>query len=275
MLVSDSCTMRNSAVAMGPVDLAGRREVELDLDRAALDEFPDLPGHRVAESEVVEHRRPQLGRDSLHGADRGLDLAPHAVHVAGRNPASVAHAAGQPGHLQVQAGQLLPELVVQLARDARALVLTHLLQRRRQLVQLPVRLAQLGLRALALGDVAQHRGELRLAVDRDLRDRRFDRKPAAVGAQPHHVHQRRHAARAHRGAARTPPGGGGAPARAASGISRSSGLPIASRRGQAEHALRGRVEHHDLLRRRPPRPPRPSSSRRCVRGGSPRRSAPA
>src|SRR5204863_327486 len=65
----------------------------------------------------------------------------------------------QPFQVPTQTGQRRPQLVVQLARDAHALGLARRTQTGHERAQLPARLAQLFLSALALGDVFGDAGD--------------------------------------------------------------------------------------------------------------------
>ena len=98
---------------------------------------PDLLRHpsgfvldRAAEIAVVEAGWPQAGRDSPHHRDAQIDLSDGRLHsiddITGR--LELAQAAHCRHEIELDARQKLAELVMQLARDARTLLLAHLLE---------------------------------------------------------------------------------------------------------------------------------------------------
>jgi hypothetical protein len=111
--------------------------------------------------------------------------------------------APHPAHVDLQGGERLAELVVQLARDARLLALAQVLRGESQAADVVARLAQRFLLSQALGHVAQDHREEALAVLAHLGDRGLDGELLAVAAQPLHHARGPHAARGFAGLAET------------------------------------------------------------------------
>ena len=100
-----------------------------------------LASHSMAsfKPEMIQDRRPQIGRDlpdrldaELNQPDQRLQL----VHEPDARPGiAPAQLVDEPHELELQAGEHLPEVVVELARDTGALFLARELEPKRELVQ--------------------------------------------------------------------------------------------------------------------------------------------
>jgi len=131
--------------------------VELRRDVEIVRPFADELGQRRDQSKIVERRRPQLAREEVEVL---VELLGRILRVM--NPGQHGTRRGilcEQLELQPEAGKLLPEVIVDLARNTAALVLLHRHQsfdERRVLLRrrLPTRLEE-----LALVDV-QHRDEV-------------------------------------------------------------------------------------------------------------------
>ncbi len=173
------------------------RHVAHGLDFASLGEFLDLPAHGLGQVEIIEDARPQFGRDAPNGDDRAVQHLAHGIQHAGLRLPALLETSVEPGQFQLESGQLLAQFVVQFAGNARALFFAHGLQRDRELTQLGVDSAKIGILAAAFGHVAQHGGELWLAIDHRLGDGGLQRKLATVCAEPEDVHLHPHPAGGH------------------------------------------------------------------------------
>ena len=89
-------------------------------------------------------------------------------------------ALAQPPQVHLERGQKLAELVVQLARDVRLLLLARLEHAHRELAQLALRSLERVLELLAPRDVAQDHGVVASARRAGLRDRGLDRELLAL-----------------------------------------------------------------------------------------------
>ena len=139
-LVRISWKMRNMVVEMSMSSFDRlRRQLGAAADAGALLEFLRLPADRGDQAHVVEHLRAQAGGDLAHRLHRRVDQLAHRVGLLEER--LLAQALGEPGHLHLQAGQHLAELVVDFARDVRALFLAHRDQVRGEAAQLVLRLA--------------------------------------------------------------------------------------------------------------------------------------
>ena len=102
-------------------------------------ELRGFPLNCLGQSKVIEHRRPQVGGDLPHRLDADLDQADQRLQLVDElNPRlriALSELGHQPHELQLQAGQHLPELVVQLAREPRPLFLARRFQTQRQGVE--------------------------------------------------------------------------------------------------------------------------------------------
>src|SRR6185436_393797 len=117
--------------------------------RAGL-ELDGLPLNGGDEAEIVEDTGPQLGRDAAHALDNGVDAPGCGAQPLGNRARGFGAVGGESGKIELEAGERLAELVVDLARDARALLLPDVLQIDGERAQLLVRLSQALLGTLAL-----------------------------------------------------------------------------------------------------------------------------
>ena len=143
---------RRGQVAVEP-RLRQRRSDLAAHARAPL-ELLGLPLDRRLQTQVVEHARPQLRADAPRARDRVVDQLLHVAQL--RQQArlrALGQVATQPGHVHAQRGQGLAQLVVDLAGDARTLLLAHPLEVRAQVTELLARAAQLLLGPPPLGHV--------------------------------------------------------------------------------------------------------------------------
>ena len=172
--------------------------VQAGHETGALLELVEQIFDRRHEAEIIEHEGTQVRGNTPHGGDCRVDHTEYAFHpvaeaLFGRQ------AGGHPRRVHFQRGKPLGELIVQLARDAGALGFPYLVHRCVQLPQSRVGQFELVAGALPLGHVAQNDREKLSALDRHLRDRRFERELLAVGAQPHKDELLTHAPHRHAG----------------------------------------------------------------------------
>ena len=159
----------------------GHVHLQIGLQLGRLDELLRLPFQRRPQALVVQDAGAQVGDDAAQVQHRRVDLPPHAL-AFGQQRRRVAQAARQPVGVHLQRHQLRAQLVVDLARDARALLLAHRLGMVGALAQPRQRIAELA-RALAharlelvVGLAQQRFGPLALA-DVDKADHRAHRAP--------------------------------------------------------------------------------------------------
>src|SRR6185503_9937396 len=100
------------------------------------------PGHGGDQPEIVEDAGPELRGDA---ADLREDLVGHGAERAHLVLERSADLAGEAGQLELERGDGLAQLIVDLSRDAGALLLARVLDARRQA-------AQLGVEVVALDD---------------------------------------------------------------------------------------------------------------------------
>ena len=143
MLVSASWKMRNTAVAR-PRSSWSSPTVGVHAHGMLVRrvELLGLPLDRGAQAERVEDAGAQLGRDPAHRWMISSVAARHLGELRASTPSRCSSdAARDPGDVQLERGQRLAELVVDLARDVRALVLARGLdalgQRAQLIVELP------------------------------------------------------------------------------------------------------------------------------------------
>ena len=94
MLVSDSCTMRKTAVACArrAVEVAGSLDRELARHAGALREVLHQPLDRGDEAQVVEHQRAQVGGDAPRRRHGGLEQRLHPRRACAANSGCAAPA---------------------------------------------------------------------------------------------------------------------------------------------------------------------------------------
>ena len=104
---------------------------------------------------MVERRRPQRRRQPANRLGRDVDVADHRLHAVDhlRREPERQEIADRPGQVDLQAGQGLPELVVQFPRQMRPLGFAGRMQAGREPPQLAFGLAQTVLNLQARGDV--------------------------------------------------------------------------------------------------------------------------
>ncbi len=229
------------------LQLAVARHADLALHAGAAGEVPDQPVGRLGEAEVVEHQRPQVGGDAARGAHGLVEHAAHALGALRRIGVAGGQPLAQPGEVHLQRGEQLPELVVQLARDARLFLLARLEHLRREPPQLFLLRLQRVLRLLAQRDVAQdHRVEV-LPGLAGLRDRGLDGELGAVGAHRPQRGRVAHAPAGDAGAAELLDVGvvRGAVALRQEAVQRCADRLLAP---HAEDLLGGAIEQHHVLR---------------------------
>ena len=145
-------------------------ELHPALDAGARGELAGLPLDRGAQAQLVQDAGTQLGGDPLDPLGGAVDDRRHAVELARQLGGRCGDTLLEPEHVDLQGGERLPQLVVDLAGDAGALRLAGRLEPRGQPAQLRAVTVQLGLGALALRDVLDHADEpLRRAVFRGER----------------------------------------------------------------------------------------------------------
>ena len=103
-------------------------------DAGARRERVEVPRHGLGQAEVVEHRRVEHLRQVAHLLERAVG---EPARLAQRLALALGQRGVPPGHrqLDLDGGERLADLVVQLARDGPALVLLHVHQPRRQPLQ--------------------------------------------------------------------------------------------------------------------------------------------
>ena len=146
-LLSASCATRNRQSAASFADDGGQRvELHRELEpRPAPEPFAFRP-QRLGQAELLEDRRVQLVRQGVDVLAEAHEPLAHRPHRLGLRPVR----RGELGAADVdrQHGEPLRHVVVQLAREQRALLLLGP-------DQAPAQIAQLVLGALALRDVAE------------------------------------------------------------------------------------------------------------------------
>ena len=118
----------------------------------ALLELLRLPAECRYQSHFIKNLRPQAGRNSANEMHRGIDEAAHGFGFLHKLLLGSVQLPGQPGHIHLQTGQHLSQLVVDFACNPRALFFAYGNQARGQRPQLHLRLAQPGLRVRSLFD---------------------------------------------------------------------------------------------------------------------------
>lgn len=132
-------------------------ELELAGQAAALGGSRHQPLDGGLEPEIVEHQRPQLRHQLAHRSRRAPEQVLELAEVLLGCRRIALEALARQTERVAQRGELLPELVVQLARDAHALALHHALDVREELAQ---RLRLFGHPVLELGGAARERQRL-------------------------------------------------------------------------------------------------------------------
>src|SRR5919197_1216723 len=150
----------------------GRRDRAADA--GALLELFRVPLHGGDEAQVVQDRGPELTGDPAHVVDRLVHDGAQGGDLRRLASRDVAEPLGEASELELQAGQRLAELVVDLPRDAGPLLLPDGLQVRRERLEVVVGVLELRgpfghaplevfvhapdllLRDLAVGDVEGH-----------------------------------------------------------------------------------------------------------------------
>jgi len=74
-----------------------------------------LPGQGLGEVQVVQHARAQFCGNAAHRRNRRVKLVAHVVNVLRRRLAAFLDAVAKPGQAELEAGELLAQVIVQLA----------------------------------------------------------------------------------------------------------------------------------------------------------------
>jgi hypothetical protein len=97
-------------------------------DPGALLELPDLPLEGGDQPEVVDERGSEVACDRLHALERRVDDAAHALHLFRHRRGPAVEMLPQPREVELQRGERLTELVVDLARNPASLLFAHVLE---------------------------------------------------------------------------------------------------------------------------------------------------
>ena len=137
-------------------DVAGHRHRAFDAGAGC--KVVREPFHRGAEAQIVQNAGAQFRGDTAHGLHRILDQGSEGRHPCGGLGVFLGELPVQKREIHAHAGERLAQLVVDLARDAHALLLTHGFHVGGQSAQLLALGTQLLVEALALGYVARKAG---------------------------------------------------------------------------------------------------------------------
>ena len=130
-LVIDSCATRKQAISSSDGSRPSRCSGVFSVPSSSSIATPDSAGLRFQvcaqrgdQADLVEQRRPQIDRHLAHAGDQIVDQRDRVRDAVGRRPAG-ARAQLQP---QLERGQRLPQLVVQLVGEEPTLVLLRRLE---------------------------------------------------------------------------------------------------------------------------------------------------
>ena len=173
----DSCATRKHAISSSDGRRPSRCSGVFSVPSSSSIATPDTAGLRFQvgaqrgdQADLVEQRRPQVDRHLAHAGDQVVDQRDRVADAVGRRGPPARAPELQP---QLERGQRLPQLVVQLVREEPALVLLRRLQPPVELPQPLVGDAQLAQRlggGARVGlDVADDRVDHHRQQDREQR----------------------------------------------------------------------------------------------------------